>query len=418
MTMPDAIAWVGAGEAAIECQVTSAQIHHGRDDPTSQPEASSATLELVGAMPSEAVIGARVRVSAVLGGVEYPRFEGEITDVSVGWDTPDIARPTIIAVGDLGRTGRRVVGDAPWPAELDGARASRILTLAGFPPDPLVTDPGTVQILARDVDAQPALALAQEVASDGGGVIWQDRAGAIAYADALHRRGAVVGLTVDACDVGIGLAWEQSLEGLANDVRVSYGLPPVGGGDQPAVTASDPASIAARGTYEAKLTTQLATVTDAQRRADEIIARQSVPTWVLGGLELDLALLDHAHTVALLETLDMHELVAITGLPDTSPATSAALWVEGWRETIEGVPGGGLSWRVAYATSDYCRTSAPPNWDDLPPELTWNGLDPARTWNTALCIPPQPSRGGWDDAPATVRWDTLAPTVTWDTWPY
>jgi len=415
MTVPAAVAYVGDGLDAIECQVLSAQVHHGRDDPTAQPEASTAVLELVGALPDVARIGARVRLAAVLGGVEYPRFVGEITDVAVGWDHVDIARPRIIAAGDLARLGRRPIGDAPWPAELDGVRAARILELGGFPPDPLATDPGTVEILARDVDRKPALELVHEVASDGGGIVWQSRAGELAYADALHRRGSAVRLEIAACDVGLGLGWEATLEGLVNDATVRYGPVPEGG-EQAEVHASDPVSIAERGEYGAGLSTQLASAVDAQRRADAIVSRQAAPSWVLGGLELDLGLLDHARTLALLEHVEVHELVSITGLPETSPATSALLWVEGWRESIEGTEGGGLAWRIAYATSDYCRTSSPPLWDDVPAGVTWDTIDPARTWNGAACLPPPPPAGRWHDVPASMRWDTTDPAITWDTW--
>jgi hypothetical protein len=417
MTMPTPIAWIGSAADRVECQVLSATVHHGRDDPSSQPEASTATLEVVGVLPAQAAIGARVHIAAVLGGVEFPRFDGEITDVEVGWDTVDLTRPRIIAAGDLARLGRRPIGDVPWPAELDGARVARILQLAGFPPAPLETDPGTVQILARDVDRQPALALAQSTAVDGAGILWQDRAGGILYADALHRRGAAVALELEACDVGIGLGWAATLEGLVNESHIRYGVAPEGS-EQPEVTATDQGSIDERGLYGESLTTAIATAGDAQKRADTMVARQAVPAWVLGGLELDLAELDAERTRELLELLEMHTLLSITGLPEGSPATSALLWVEGWRETIEGVPGGAIAWSVAYATSDYCRTAAPPLWDDLPASMTWDTVDPARTWNSAVCIPPEPSRGRWNDVPASLRWDTVDPAATWDTWAY
>ena len=414
MTVPAAIALIG--DAGVECQVLTAQIHHGRDDPTTQPVASTASFELVGPLPPEAVIGARVVIAAEWGGVQYPRFAGEITDLGLGWDSVDIARPTLIAVGDLGRLGRRPVGDVPWSQELDGARVARILTLAGFPPDPLLSDPGTVQVLPRDVDRQPALALAQGTAEDGGGIVWQDREGRIRYADALHRRGAPVALELRSCDVGSGLEWSASLEGLVNEIHLRYGVAP-DGGQQPEVYASDPASIAERDTFGASLSTSIATATDAQRRADLIVGRQSVPAWILGGLELDLAVVDDATTTALLEAVEVHELLSITGLPETSPATSALLWVEGWRETIEGSDNG-PAWMIALASSDYCRTGAPPQWNDLPASVIWDTLDPALTWDRATCIPPQPSRGRWNDAPASLRWDTVAPATTWDSWPY
>ena len=223
MTVPAPVAWIGTSAGRVECEVLSATIHHGRDDPTSQPVASTLTLELVGPIPPGAAIGARVRVAGVLNGTTYTRFDGEVTDLGVGWDSPDTARPRVIAVGDLARTGRRPIGDVPWPQELDGARVSRIMSLAGFPLDPLLSDPGTVQVLARDVDRQPALALAQGTAEDGAGLLWQDREGRIRYADALHRRGVASAIEFRACDIGIGLGWEETLEGLVNVAHVRYG---------------------------------------------------------------------------------------------------------------------------------------------------------------------------------------------------
>jgi hypothetical protein len=402
----------------VECNVLSAAVHHGRDDPTTQPLASTITLELVGPLPAEAVMGARVEFAArVAGAGQYTRFVGEITDLGVGWDSVDVARPQVIATGDLGRLGRQMIGDVPWPAELDGARVSRILTAAGFPPTADQTDPGTLQLLARDVDRKPALDLAHEAASDGGGILWSSKHGQELYADALHRRGAVVAFEFQACDIGLGLNWLQSPEGLTNEAFVRYGVAPPDG-EQAEVSASDPASISAYGTFGQSLTTQIASAADAQRRADELVARQAAPAWVLGGLEVNLAALDLNETKGVLG-LEVHSLVSVTGLPEGSPATSAMLWVEGWRETVEALDDGSVSWVIGYATSDYCRTAAPPLWDDLPAADTWDTLDPALTWNAAVCMAPEPSKGRWNDVPASLRWSNIWPnSITWDTWPH
>ena len=393
----------------------SASVLHGRDDPSSQPVASTATIELVGPLPPEAVIGARVGLVAELDGSSTRGSRARSRILGIGWDSVDVARPRVVAVGDLGRLGRRIVGDVPWPQELDGARVARILTLAGFAPDPLTSDPGSVAVLARDVDRQPALGLAQATADDGAGILWQDRAGRIRYADALHRRGALVAAELRACDIALGVEWDQSLEGLVNDAVVRYGVAP-DGGDQPEVYAHDQPSIDARGEFGASLTTAIATALDAQRRADLIVSRQAVPAWIVEGVEVDLAILGHQITADLLD-LDVHDLISLTGFPEGSPATSAYAWVEGWRESVAGVDGG-ASWQIGYAVSDYCRTSAPPRWDDLPASQTWDAMDPARTWDRASCVPPQPSRGRWNDAPASLRWDTIDPAATWDAWPY
>jgi len=400
---PDPIVSVGEPAIDVECEVLRANLRHGRDDATTQPVASAATLELVGILPPEAVMGAPIILDAELAGIRHRRFTGRISDISIAWEGEQ-ALATIIAVSDLAITGRRVIGDTPWPAELDGQRVNRVLTLAGFPPDPIRTDPGSLTVLARDVDRQPAIAVAHDAADDGDGIVWQARDGAILYADVQHRRGAAVAAEFMACDIGAGAGWTISLEGVVNDATVRYGAA------EPQAEAR--ATTGAAELYAASLSTRIASLADAQKRADAMVARQAEPAWIFGGLELELAApwWGLAESAAILE-LDMHSLVSVTGLPAGSPATSALLWVEGWAERVE--PG---SWGLSLFTSDYCRTASYARWDDLDAGITWDSIDPARTWGGASCIPPQPARGRWNDVPASQRWDTTDPAITWDAW--
>lgn len=407
MASPTIAVTIGPADAAITCAVLDASVHHGRDDPANQPDASTATINLLGPLPPEAVIGARVRLVATLGGTSYDRFTGTVTDLGVGWDDVDHAVPQIIAAGDLALTGRRMVGDVPWPAELEGARVSRVLGLAGFPPDPLLTDPGRVTVLARDVDRQPALDVAQDAALDGGGIVWQTRGGKILYADSEHRRGSAVAVALDTCDLGVGLAWSETMGDLANDVTVLYG---VGSPEQPSVRATNPTSIAQRGTYALSISTRIESAADANARAALTVGRRAYPSWALEGVELELTILDAAMVAAILG-LDVHSLVSVTGLPAGSPAPSAYLWVEGWHETIEPT-----SWLLAMATSDYCRSGAYSRWDDVEPAATWDTMDPATTWDDTACLPPRPPAGRWNDVPASLRWNQNPPATTWDSW--
>jgi hypothetical protein len=397
------------GEPALplECMVMSAAIAHGRDDPTTQPVASAMTLELVGILPPETGIGSRIILEAELAGVRYPRFAGSISDLAVEWNPDDgQALARIIAVGDIALLGRRLIGAEPWPAELDGARVSRVLTLAGFPPDPLATDPGVVTVLPRDVDRQPALEVAQDAAEDGHGIVWQARDGTIAYADMEHRRGGDVRAELLACELGAGASWAISLEGLANDATVRYGAA------NPQAEAR--AVKAASEVYAASISTRIASLEDAQERANAIIARQGEPAWILGGLELELALpwFDVTDTAAIL-ALEVHDLMSVTGLPEGGPASSVLVWLEGWSEHID--PG---SWSLALFTSDYCRTAAYTRWDDLASSVTWDSVDPGRTWDGSSCVAPAPPSGRWNDVPASLRWDTVDPALTWDAWAY
>jgi hypothetical protein len=400
---------------AVECETMHATIRHGRDDANSQPEADAATIEIVGVMPAEAVIGAPVAVLAVdpFDAAEFERFAGRITDVLIGWDSVDVPVGTIIAVGELADMGRRVIGDAPYPAELDGTRVNRAIVAAGVTTDPIRSDPGYLTVLARDVDAQPALAVAGDAAFDGGGFVWQATDGAVLYADAFHRRAAAVALELVACDLPVALTWSQGLEGLANDVRVRYDVAPEGG-EQPEVHEADAASITLYGTHSASLSTRIAAESDAQERANLIIARQAAPAWVLSSLGFDLQSpgVDHALTTALLG-LEVHDLLSVTGMPAGAPMTGAYVFVEGWQETID--PG---AWHLDLIVSDYCRTAPAPQWDDVAPGWTWDTVDAGMTWDAITCLPPYtvgyPDR--WVDVPSSERWDTVAPAVSWDEW--
>jgi len=415
MSLPSAVVLIEG--VAVECNVLHAVIRHGRDDATSQPEADAATLELVGELPASAVIGARLTVLASVPwetGPGYERFAGRITDVLIGWDDVDVPTGTLIAVGELADMGRRVIGAAPYPAELDGTRVNRAIGAAGVSTDPIRSDPGYLTVLARDVDAQPALVVAGDAAYDGGGMVWQATDGAVLYADAFHRRAAAIALELVACDLPLSLTWSQGLEGLANDVSVRYGIA-VGGGDQPEVTADDPSSIAAYGTHAASLTTRIEAESDAQERANLILARQAAPAWVLSSLAFELTSpgIGFALTSALLR-LEMHDLLNVTGMPAGAPMPGAFVFVEGWSETIDGTG----AWRLELLVSDYCRTAPAPQWDESSPGWLWDTIDPALTWDSVTCLPPflagYPDR--WVDVPSSQRWDNLDPLIEWDEW--
>src|SRR4029077_18544743 len=140
------------------------------------------------------------------------RFTGHVTDISQGSEeageyTPDRAGAHVSATGPLADYGRRVVGATPWPQQLDGERVAAVFAAAGLALNPATSDPGTVQILARDVDSQPALEVAQATAVSAGGIVWSTPAGEVRYADANHRRGTTAALTLDACDVLVTPTW-------------------------------------------------------------------------------------------------------------------------------------------------------------------------------------------------------------------
>jgi hypothetical protein len=409
----------------ITCLVDTYAITHGRDDASSQPDASTCTLDLswwadTQELPVELDVGSVVVVRAITHPLDPPdapsqaiRFSGKVTDIALGWDdqgeaTPDRPVVQVIAAGALGDLGRRVVGDAPFPQELDGARVSRILGLAGMAPPPAETDPGTVQILARDIDSQAALDVIRSTAESANGVLWQRRDGTVLYADADHRRGTPAALRLDACDVLVTPTWRRNTEGLINDVSVGYGVAPEGG-EEPRYLASRADSIAVFGTYGYSLTTELAALADATALGQMLLTRNSQPVWILDELPIDIKNLSEADTQTLLG-LQMHSLLELTGLPAAGRVPSSAfLWVEGWHET--GTYG---DLELVLTVSGYCRTAPAPRWDDVAPGWLWDAM--TQTWDQMTCLGPLPTHGRWTDVPATLRWDQVPAGTTWDTW--
>lgn len=408
----------------ISCLVDEVSITHGRDGASGQPDSATATVSFtatpVDPLPAVVEIGSVVTVTTTPPpGTKgsSTRFVGRVTDLALGWDdngedTPDSVTGQLIATAPLADLGRRVIGDAPYAVELDGARVARIMTAAGVTLDAAFSDPGLVQIRARDIDRQPALDVARAVADDAGGLLWHTRDGQIRYADAGHRRGVRPTMTLDACDVLVTPTWKRTTEGLINQVSIGYGADPADGSDQPRSAGIDNASVAKYGLYYYTAATQLAAQADADALVQMLIVRNNSPVWVMSDLPVDVDGLTDEATLSLLG-LDVHSLLNLTGLPAAGSApTSAVLWVEGIRERLAyGVH------EIDLVVSGYCRTAPPPRWNDLDPALTWDTVKPTTlTWDQTTCLGPSIDRGRWDDAPASLRWDLVDPAITWDTY--
>jgi len=415
----------GAG-TDISCLVDEVSIRHGRQDTASQVEPSSATVDFTvgpGApLPAIVDIGAWVVVTTTLSGATHVRFTGRLTDMSIGWDdegenTPEAGMGQMVAVSVLADYARRVIGDEPFPQELDGARVARVLALAGLELDPATSDPGVLEVIPRDVDARAALEVAQGTAQSSGGLIWETTTGDIRYADSEHRRGAVVALDLDACQVLVTPTWSRNLSALVNEVSLGYGVatPADPETDTPAMEAPryyavNTDSQRVWGRYDYSVTTELATLADASALASLILVQDASPVWMLSALPVDVFGLDATATAKLLG-LDVHSLVRVTGLPATGPTpTVVAAWVEGWTER--------LAWGVhdlELTVSDYCWTAPPERWDDLNPTTTWDAWNATQTWDDIACTGgPVADQGRWNDVAATTRWDQVDPSVDWD----
>lgn len=415
----------GGSQADISCWVDEIAINHGRSDSGGQPEASSATLDFTARpenpLPAFLDVGSVITVTTRLpdtgtGAVESTRFTGRVSDINMGWDdegedTPDAGTGQIVAMGVLAELGRQIVGAEPFPQELDGARVARIMGLAGFTLNPSFSDPGTVQILPRDIDSRSALEVATDTAQSAGGIVWATRNGEVRYADADHRRNTAYAFTLDSCDLLVTPVWVRNMAGLVNEVSIGYGVSGDEGGEQPRYVARDDSSRAKWGRFSYSTATELAALADAQAMAQLLLTRNKQPVWVMAALPVDMAGLDPARTGDLLRS-DMHTLIQLTGLPSAGLApTQFPAWIEGWTERL----GWGIH-EIELVISGYCRTAPPPRWNDIPSALTWDAVGPAMTWDEAACLGPSLSEGRWDDVSASLRWDQVDPAITWDSW--
>lgn len=344
-----------------------------------------------------------------------PLFTGTISDLRLPGhvDTAELgtcAQLELMCAGPLAKAGYRVVGDEPWPQETGSARATRILTLAGLPHLVQTPDTAEVQVLPRDVDAQPALTLLEQLADDTGAAVvdlpdgrvlyqplesrsrptfivrwmdldptpWTAIAAATTWADLDYvSEAAVAPLPLPPGAVLAAPEWFATAAAVINHTRVSYGVPPEGS-DQAYAEALDDASIARYGRRYAYLGTRIATLADAAERAAHIITTQARERWAMGGVTVWEQQLD-ADTAAAVQQIRCGRWVQVDAIPQPAPATSWAAIVEGWQYTETHNNLRADSWWTM-ALSDPLHSLAVMTWADFTPTQTWSQFPPNAMW--------------------------------------
>lgn len=417
-------------------------ITHGRRSADSRPEASTLTAtvrtEFLSAWPTIGTTVALDLTDELLAALDLPegaraRFLGRVVSPVV---TPGTGLATVVAVSARARAARIPIGDTPWPSELDGARAARILTEA-VAADATLTlgalDPGTVVVVARDVDRQLVGALLDDLAAYTGADLWQARGGALSWRDARARENIPVSVTFLASEVLAGTSWAQDLDGLLNDLTVAYGLPyldPVTGILTQAVTRVVDAAAQGPelgvGVLAAYVGTPIETEADAARYARDTVGRRSRPRWRLPDLAVDvLRTVIPAGRGALLAA-EPGLVVRVEGLPTTGPLSVAEFFLEGWTEVIDR-----RDWRMSLAVTPRGLSGPGLRWADVPPTwapptppggtpparlpLTWADVPPAMSWLSAAGWWPgeDVDLGRWADIPSNLRWSGYDPDTTW-----
>lgn len=390
----------------VEYRIT---VSHGRNDITSAPAPSDASMTLIGFMTLPVKISDVVEVEAY--GVT--RFTGRVTDTFLTHDyNPNgptigipasayIARLDVTLIGNLSLLGLKFVGADGYARELLNDRVENILTEAGLTfannSDPLMTQ----EALDALDGGYSALDLLTSLGTETGGTLCDLPDGAVLW-ESYSRRGfgynpahwydldpadtypdipyvwADVYDRVDTAPLTVGLpktavawspTWRNSAQTILNDVTVIYGE-----NANQNKTDSDPASIVTHGRRAFSLTTKLHYAADAQTRASEIIRMQSEPRYALQAVEVLMEDLTDPLRAQLLDVISGSK-VGIDVMPQPAPIDDYVGVCEGWSETY--TPG---LHRLVLSLSDPRFSYQVARWNEVSGTLIWSGVDPTVQW--------------------------------------
>jgi hypothetical protein len=397
---------VAVGGVDVTCATdTDVTVRLGRTRVTDQGHPSSASFTVRSERwPAHILKGADVRIDA--DGMR--RFTGTVSDLAVEHVTdPEtgrwVAEFRILAAGALASWGRDIIGDEPWPVEPAAARAQRIAGLVG---QPLLVQGGeALSVIGRDVDAQPAIDVLDDLAQgcgawlfdtpDGRTVLqaidsrrdigtlerWADQTATWAgFGDGTWDQQDEppaepdLPLRLDPCWVVWEPRWETSAE-LVNHADVGYGAIPDGDAEQPVATSTDQPSIDRWGRHRIRIPTPLADLAAALDRGRLILERAAQPAWSLGQVQVDTASMPAPALNSLLQSLP-GRLVTVTGLPQPAPSAQFDGVLEGWTETWRSGWDGRVRRSITLALSDIRHSFAVLTWRTIAPaDLPWSAVD-------------------------------------------
>jgi hypothetical protein len=365
-------------------------ISHGRGTVTDAPTPSGCEVILTTTTVMPACdIGQVLTIDAY----GLPRFTGRISDIRVSHLTDGTGRVTITGTGVAADLGLIAVTPSAWPAEASGARAGRILTAAGFT---VYAATGSINVLAKTSDTAYALDLLTELGDDTGAAVVDTPGGAILFQDLEGRAQSYVqdtwATTTGAWSTytqswttmespaqnepvtlpAAVIAWEPTLEkhrsDIINQVIVTYGSPLA------THIENEATSQGLYGVRAASLDTELADLTAANLRAEQVIARLAFPRWQLGGVQLLVHDLDTPTRAAVMELI-CGARVVVSGLPDPAPVTNWLGVVEGWAENYVVT-----RWTDTEATEEHYLTLALSDPNASYATVQWGQVTGTRTW--------------------------------------
>ena len=341
-------------------------------------------------------------------------FAGRVVERKLAHTDKDGTRMglfTVTAAGALAALGVRMVGDTPWPQETGAQRAGRILVAADV--RWRVQGVLDLQVLARDVDRQPAAGLLDELAEWTGAAVFDTPTGEVVY-QAMASRTRIhpyrwndfdpaltwndfdPALTWDGDPPSIGqwpspasqfptvlpcdaVVWEPewftSEAAVINQVTVAYGP----ADPQAEVELADAASIGRHSRRHLSMSTGLAGAADATARATHILTTQHAERWQIGDVTVALGALDTTTRGKVLGLL-CGDHVTLEGLPQPAPATDWTGIVEGWTYTMW-ADGGQFHEQMVLTLSDPLLSLVVMQWQDYTATYLWSDHPDALTWD-------------------------------------
>jgi hypothetical protein len=318
-----------------------------------------------------------------------------------GW----LNQQSITAVGSLSKLNRRIVGAGGYSKEFDGDRVYDIIyetagvTWTTYSPatdtwadvDPLLTwqtvdllignidRPGDFELTGYSDGAASGLALAQQAAASGLGILFECNQGKICYDDYTSRTDDVStnGFTdIDADSIlAAGLSSVSRLSDLINDVTVTYK-------NNQEETGEDTNSVALYGRYAAKIDTLLENEVDAEQRVQYYLDTRAFPRRELDQISLALHLDTVSDTMRdSMLPMRVSKPIRITALPTSIYPEAFAGFVEGYTWTINE-----NELFLTLRVSEYGFSQLEMNWLQVPPALTWADVSATLEWQEARVV--------------------------------
>jgi len=373
---------------AVEYNV---RLTHGRSDIKSTPEASSAQIIMRGSPGVAVDIGDELRIGAYDG---VCRFRGTVTDLRREHlsSDPPIPVTTITGIGFLAKLGLLTTGEDAYSKETPRARVDAVMADAGL--DYLNAADNNLELASNNEPSiQSKLSYMQTLAEWSGGTYFDDCRGRVIFEDygergiagnpgiwentdqawsfytqawqAFPATNAAPQIPADA--VVWAPQWTKNLQTLINDIEIEYG-------NNNLYELTDASSMGSYGKRQYDLATELHGETDAQERAQQILAAQAQPLWNLGQVSI---LMDRLTTTERDRALALlsGSRVIINGLPEGSPYTQFQGIVEGWSEAY--TPGTHV---LTLSLSDPRFSYQAVAWNAIDTALTWENVDPTIEW--------------------------------------